>query len=182
MEGKLVRLRAWENSDLDALMRFVNDEELKRYLAIDEALKYPLSRTQEERWIEHCASGEGPDHHFVIEALADGRFLGQIGLEHIDRVDRRANLALFLFDKQAWGKGYGTDALTVLLRPAFDKLGFYRIGLRVAAENTRAIRCYEKCGFKHEGVLRGDRFLDGRLQDSLMMSMLEPEYRALERD
>ena len=177
MEGRLVRLRAYEKSDIDSLMRFINDEEVKRYLAVHEFLKYPLSRLQEEKWIEYCASGTGPDRVFVIESLHDRRFLGHIGLEHMDWVDRRTNLALFLFNKEEWSKGYGSDALKVLLRLAFDKLGFYRVGLRVAASNTRAIRCYEKCGFKHEGVLRCDRFLDGRLQDSLIMSMLEPEYR-----
>src|SRR5208282_4392226 len=174
MEGKVVRLRAHERSDIDEFMRFVNDEELKRFLAIQESLKYPLSRMQEEEWIELCASGAGPDRHFVIETLKDRQFLGQIGLEHIDWVDRRANLALFLFNKQERGKGYGTDALQVLLRLALAKLGFYRIGLRVAASNTRAIRCYERCGFNHEGVLRCDRFLDGRLQDSLMIRCWSP--------
>ncbi len=176
-----MRLRAYERSDIDDLMRYVNDEELKRFLGIKESLKYPLSRMQEEEWIEQCASGAGPDRTFVIETLKDRQFLGHIGLERINWVDRGANLSLFLFNKEEWGKGYGTDALQVLLRLAFDKLGFYRIGLRVAASNARAIRCYERCGFKHEGVLRCDRFLDGRLQDSLMMSMLEPEYRALKQ-
>ncbi len=179
MEGKMVRLRAYEKSDIDSVMRFINDPELKRYLAVHEFLKYPLSRMQEERWIEHCASGDGPDRHFAIEALDDRRFLGQAGLEEIDWADRRANAALFLFNRDEWGRGYGSDALAVLLALAFDILGLNRIGLRVAASNHRAIRCYENCGFRREGVMRQDRFLDGQFEDSLIMSMLATEYREM---
>ncbi|HXW83611.1 MAG TPA: GNAT family protein [Candidatus Binataceae bacterium] len=181
MEGKLVRLRAYERTDVDALMRLVNDEELKRYFGVDEPLKYPLSRFQEEKWVEYAMANSGPDRIFAIETLATREFIGQIALHQIHWIDRRANLSIQILDKTFWSKGYGTDALLILERLVFDKLGLHRLALRCAAENARAIRCYEKCGFRQEGVMRGDRLLDGRRADSLMMSILEPEYRALMR-
>jgi RimJ/RimL family protein N-acetyltransferase len=178
MEGKLVRLRGFEKSDLDSVMRFINDEELKRFLGVTEALRYPLSRLQEENWIEQITSASGPERIFAIETLDRREFLGHAGLEHLDWVDRRTNLSLFIYNRDNWSRGYGSDALGILMRLVFDRLGLYRLGLRVAASNERAIRCYERAGFRREGVLRCDRFLDGRLQDSLVMSILEPEYRA----
>jgi RimJ/RimL family protein N-acetyltransferase len=178
MEGKLVRLRGYERTDVDALMRFINDEELKRYFGVDEPLKYPLSRLQEEKWVEYAMANSGPDRIFVIETLATREFIGQIALHQIHWIDRRATLSIQILDKTFWSKGYGTDALLILERLVFEKLGLYRLALRCAVENARALRCYEKCGFQREGVIRGDRLLDGHQADSLMMSILQPEYRA----
>jgi RimJ/RimL family protein N-acetyltransferase len=178
MEGTLVRLRGFEKTDLDALMQHINDEELRRFLGVTETLRYPLSRVQEERWIERIATPAGSERIFAIEKLDTRELLGHAGLEHLDWVDRRSNLSLFIYNRDNWSRGYGGDALAVLMRLVFDRLGLYRLGLRVAASNARAIRCYERAGFRREGVLRCDRFLDGRLQDSLVMSILEPEYRA----
>ncbi len=87
MEGKLVRLRGFEKSDLDALMRHINDEELKRFLGVTETLRYPLSRLQEERWIEHVAAAMGPERVFAIETL-DTRELIPALLVEVDHHDR----------------------------------------------------------------------------------------------
>jgi RimJ/RimL family protein N-acetyltransferase len=88
--------------------------------------------------------------------------------------------ALFPLSDGKGGEGDRTRARVSSLRTrlVFDRLGLYRVGIRVAASSERAIRCYERAGFRREGVLRCDRNVDGRLQASLVMSILEPEYRA----
>ena len=82
-------------------------------------------------------------------------------------------------DKQYWNRGYGSDAMRVLLRLAFDKLNLHRIWLHVYDYNPRAIASYEKCGFKREGVLREQRFYGGKHHDIVVMGILEDEYRAI---
>jgi RimJ/RimL family protein N-acetyltransferase len=79
-------------------------------------------------------------------------------------------------DKSYWGRGYGTDSVRVLLRLAFEKMGLHRVHLHVFEFNQRAISCYEKCGFRREGVLREYWFKLGRFQDTLVMAMLASEY------
>jgi len=80
-------------------------------------------------------------------------------------------------EKDYWGRGYGTDAVLVLLRLAFDKVGLHRVHLHVFDFNERAISCYEKCGFRREGMLRDYWFKNGKFRDTLLMSILESEYR-----
>lgn len=126
--------------------------------------------------------------HFVIAALAwpdgrptdqpDGRYIGSIRLHGIYWPDRRAKLAIGIFDRRFWSHGYGAEAIRLLLGYGFDELGLHRIDLRVLAYNTRAIRCYEKCDFVREGVERESAFVDGEWHDDVMMSILEHEYRA----
>ena len=82
-------------------------------------------------------------------------------------------------DKQYWGRGYGTDAMLVLMRLAFDKLNLHRLWLHVYDFNARAIASYERWWFKREGVLREQRFVGRKYHDTIAMGILEAEYRAL---
>ncbi|HLI78518.1 MAG TPA: GNAT family protein [Candidatus Binataceae bacterium] len=173
MEGKLVRIRAYEKSDLDALMKWVNDEEVTRNLAA--SMIYPLSRAAEESYLSTNASGGSPDCRWAIETLA-GDYLGGISLMTIDWINRSAQVGIVIGIKQHWGKGYGTDAMRVLLRFAFEKMNLHRVWLNAYDFNTRGIKSYEKCGFQREGVQREYRFLDGRYHDSVLMAILEREY------
>jgi len=174
MEGKLVRIRAYEKSDLDAVMAWVNDEEVIRNLAAP--MLFPLSRLAEENFVEANARGSGPEHTWAIETLA-GDYLGGIGLMTVDWINRSAQVGIVIGSKLHWGKGFGTDAMRVVLRFAFDKMNLHRVWLNVYDFNVRGIKSYEKCGFRREGVQREYRYLDGRYHDSLLMAILEAEYR-----
>jgi RimJ/RimL family protein N-acetyltransferase len=76
------------------------------------------------------------------------------------------------------GKGYGTDAMQVILGFAFRELNLHRVSLSVFEYNPRAIRSYEKAGFRHEGRLRAEINRDGRRWDVLMMGILRTEWEA----
>jgi RimJ/RimL family protein N-acetyltransferase len=87
-------------------------------------------------------------------------------------------MAMGIYDRRFWSRGFGTEALRLLLRYAFDDLALHRVDLRVIAYNVRAMRCYEKCGFVREGVERECALVDGVWHDDVMMGILEDEYRA----
>ncbi len=174
MEGKLVRIRPYEKSDLDSLMKWVNDEEITRNLGAP--MIYPLSRVAEEAYLNANSIGADPDCRWAIETLA-GEYLGGISLMTIDWINRSAQVGIVIASKSNWGKGFGTDAMRVVLGFAFDKMNLHRVWLNVYDFNLRGIRSYEKCGFKREGVQREFRFLDGRYHDSVLMGILEDEYR-----
>ncbi|MEN6401563.1 MAG: GNAT family protein, partial [Armatimonadia bacterium] len=80
-------------------------------------------------------------------------------------------------DKEYWNGGYGTDAMLTLCGFGFNQCNLHRIQLDVFAENARAIRCYEKVGFVHEGRRREAIFRHGRYQDLIVMGLLAEEYR-----
>jgi RimJ/RimL family protein N-acetyltransferase len=171
MQGKLVRLRAYEKSDADALFRWFSDEDVTRWLGPP---NFP-SRAHQERFIE-LASASGDDaKYFAIEAL-DGKLIGDCGLRFINWKSRKAEFFITIGEKQLWGKGLGSDALRIVTRLAFDKMNLNRLWLSVLVDNPRAVRCYEKCGFVREGLLRQESYVDGKYRDVLLMGLLREDY------
>lgn len=178
MEGKLVRLRAYEKSDLDAVMKWVNDEEVTDLLG-GGVFTYPVSSLAEEKFIEAAAGSSDRQKNFAIETLAERRYIGAISFNVIDWQSRHASIGIVIGDKSLWGKGYGTDAMRIMMRLGFDKMNLHRLYLDVHDYNSRAIASYEKCGFKREAVLREHHFRHGKYCDTIVMGILEREYRAL---
>jgi RimJ/RimL family protein N-acetyltransferase len=170
IRGTKTRLRALEQDDLPHFVRWINDPETRRYMAI----RYPLSMTEEEKWWEGFLQREN-DYIFAIED-EEGTYIGNVGLHAIEHENRRAELGIIIGDPAYWGRGYGTDAARAMLHWAFDYLNLNRVSLRVYDYNKRAIRSYEKCGFRHEGTMRQARYSDGQYHDELVMGVLRDEF------
>ena len=170
--GKKVRLRGIERSDIPTFVRWLNDPEVTQYLL----MYLPMSMAQEERWFEsHLQSQDS--HIFGIETM-DGKLIGNVGLDEINWKERKAVLGVVVGEKDFWGQGYGTDAIKTVLRFAFEQMNLNRIQLVAFAYNTRAQRCYEKCGFKVEGRLRQAHFYGGKYHDEIVMAVLREEFVA----
>jgi RimJ/RimL family protein N-acetyltransferase len=172
MQGKLVRLRGYEKSDVDALMRWFADEEVTDLLG---PINVPVTRAQQESMIARVTGPDSPERAFVIESL-DGKAIGDCGLRGFNWINRYAELFITIGDKSFWGRGYGSDAVRLLLRLAFDKLNLHSVWLTTLATNERAIRCYEKCGFKRQGLFRENSYVRGRFVDVVAMGILRSEY------
>ena len=115
---------------------------------------------------------------FAIRAVADGELIGSCQLLNVDRRHSTAELQIRIGAREARGKGYGTEAVRMLLAHAFRDLGLARVQLHVFATNTPAIRAYEKAGLRHEGVLRSAAFIDGARCDVVVMGILRDEASA----
>ena len=102
-------------------------------------------------------------------------FVGTARLHGVDEHDRRARYAVGLLDSSRLGMGLGSEVTRTVLGYAFDELGLHRVDLRVLAYNTRAIRCYERCGFVEEGREREAAFVDGHWHDDVIMGILQSE-------
>jgi RimJ/RimL family protein N-acetyltransferase len=176
--GEIVRLRPVEREDLPRFVRWFSDPEVRRHLLI----YLPPSLAQEEQWFERLQErlARNEDVVLAIETL-EGVHIGNIGLHRINWKDRNAELGIVIGEKDYWNQGYGTDAIRTLLRLAFTEMNLHRVSLRVDDDNTRGIRCYEKCGFQREGRLREVIFREGRYRDQLIMSVLRPEWEGQQR-
>ena len=173
--GERVRLRGIEREDIPAFVRWFNDPEVRQYL-----LMYtPMSRADEERWFESLKD-RTDDYLFAVEAHLNDAWLhiGNVGLHAVDWKNRAATFGIALGEKAYWGQGFGTDATRTLLRFAFHELNLHRVELEVFDFNPRAMRCYEKAGFRREGTRRHRLFHDGRYRDAHLMAILEGEFRA----
>ena len=93
--------------------------------------------------------------------------------------NRTASLGILIGEKDYQGRGFGPDAVRTMLKFAFDELNLHRVELDVMAFNTRAIRCYEKVGFRHEGIRRESFFRGGKYHDLHVMAVLRKDFHAL---
>jgi aminoglycoside 6'-N-acetyltransferase len=116
------------------------------------------------------------DNAFVIEA--DGEVVGAIQYhEENEPMYRHAGMDIYLTTSRH-GEGLGTEALRVLAGYLFEERGHHRLTIDPAADNTAAIRAYEKVGFRRVGIMRKyERGPDGVWHDGLLMDMLEEEFR-----
>jgi RimJ/RimL family protein N-acetyltransferase len=106
----------------------------------------------------------------------DGRHIGTVSLHDISEADQHATLAIGIMSADDMNKGYGTEAMKLVLAHGFGEMDLHRIDLRVLARNKRAIRAYEKCGFLREGVERDAALIDGVWHDDVIMSVLADEF------
>jgi RimJ/RimL family protein N-acetyltransferase len=112
---------------------------------------------------------------FAIEAN-DGKYIGGCGANNLDMKNRVAEVGIFIGDKDYLGKGYGTEAMELLLQFLFDEVNMNKVSLNVIAFNKRAVRSYEKASFKLEATAREAIYRLGRYNDLLTMSILKEEY------
>jgi len=176
IRGEHVFLRPSEREDLPLFVRWFNDAEVLRNLA----MRAPMSVAAEAAWFDRMLAAQGTtDYHFVICLLEDARPIGTIGLHGIDFQNGSAEFGIAIGEMGEWNKGYGTDALRAICDFGFGELRLARIGLHVYAGNDRARRSYEKAGFSHEGTLRRAHFALGEHIDVHVMSLLRDEWAGL---
>jgi aminoglycoside 6'-N-acetyltransferase len=164
LRGKRVLLRPGRPEDADRLVRIRNEPEVAR--------RWGSSDIEEEVGEQFIGAEDG----FVIEV--EGEVVGAIQYhEEDDPMYRHAGMDIFL-TTSLHGQGLGTEAIHLLARHLFDERGHHRLTIDPAADNTAAIRAYEKVGFSRVGVMRDyERGPDGVWHDGLLMDMLEEELR-----
>lgn len=177
LHGSRVWLRPLEERDLAAYVAGVNDTEVGGWAGY----AMPFSVDQAREWLKHL-NEETRDRRgffFAVCELGDDRFIGTTWLKDLNLAFGSAELAIFM-DREHIGGGWGTDAQRALLGFAFTSLGLQRVWLTAYASNERAIRSYEKLGFRHEGVMRRSWRGPRGLEDNVLMAILREEWEASE--
>src|SRR5215211_7858936 len=174
--GKLVRLSAFDPEELSkALPRWYRNSEYFRLL--DASARPMQSSKAASKWMEEEV-GEMllQSYYFSIRTLAEDKLIGELELDVVNWPGRDAFVGLGIGETDYWSKGYGTDVMNVLLRYAFTEINLRRVTLTVFEYNPRAIRSYEKAGFRHEGHLRNYLNREGRRWNELYMGILREEW------
>jgi len=171
--GEKVRFRAYRKEDLEQAQIYVNDPETKSLL--HPGIPYLYTLEDEQKWFE-TNSATNELYNFAIETISDHKYIGGCGINKIDWKNSVATVGIFIGDKGYWGKGYGTDAMNVLVRFIFEQMNINRIQLFVFSFNPRAIKSYEKVGFQVEGQLRNAIYRNGEYHDEVVMGILKEEY------
>lgn len=177
-QGQLVRLCSEDPQVMaEAFTRWDQNSEYYRLLNSDSAHLWSAKKFKE--WFEKELDSALPNNLlFAIRTLDGDKLIGFIGFEGINWTDRDSYVAIGIGEQDFWGKGYGSDAMRLMLRYGFTELNLHRISLTVYAYNPRGIRSYEKCGFKHEGRIREFILRDGQRSDMLHMGILRSDWEA----
>ncbi|MCG2799480.1 MAG: GNAT family N-acetyltransferase [Cellulomonas sp.] len=171
LTGEMLVLRPIAVRDVDAILESVNDPEGQRLTGATTI----YTRREVRDWVGHVA-GATDRIDLAVTMPGNDEYLGEIVLDRIDRHVRSASLRLAM--RPAYrGRGYGTEAIELVLGLAFDGLGLHRVGLQVLSINARAKAIYENVGFVVEGRLREARLDGDRWCDTVLMGILEDEYR-----
>ena len=171
--GERIVLRPLEIEEAPLFQEWMNDPENHQYLQRFR----PLNLAEERQWLGSLHE-KSADHVFGIALREEERLIGTCGLHGTALPHRSGQLGILIGDKAAQGKGHGSEAIRLLLDYGFGTLGLHRVALHVYGNNERGIRCYEKCGFRREGVLREARWWAGRWWDILEYAILEQEWQA----
>ncbi len=172
IEGDRVALGPLRHEHIPLYTRWMNDFYTTGRLGL---APRPFTAEQEVAWFEGAASNaERPS--FTIYERATWRPIGNCGLHVIDTVNRRTDVGILIGEPNARGKGYGTEAMRLLLDYAFTVLNMHNVMLTVYAYNLPARRSYEKVGFREIGRRREARWFNGRLWDEIFMDILATEF------
>ncbi|MBD5548045.1 MAG: UDP-4-amino-4,6-dideoxy-N-acetyl-beta-L-altrosamine N-acetyltransferase [Lachnospiraceae bacterium] len=167
INGADIVLRLMKEEDTDLIIKWRNTEFVRRNFIYQEL----FTRQGHENWVKTMID-TGRVVQFIILRKMDDKPVGSVYLRDIDRTHSKAEYGIFIGEKEALGKGYGTQAARMMIEYAFHEEGLHKLMLRVLAENVRARRSYEKAGFVREAHLKDEVFLDGRYQDVIYMAVI----------
>ena len=173
ISAERVSLREFRQEDISGIRSWTTDMDTTKYLG--GVYLRPQTWEQSERYLASLLSGDAGGVNLVIAERESLRYLGQCSLMMIDSTARHAELAAVLCPKYQ-GQGFGREGISLMLWYAFHQLNLNRIYLKVRADNERAVRCYEKCGFVREGTLRAHAYGDGKYHDVICMGILRDEW------
>jgi RimJ/RimL family protein N-acetyltransferase len=174
--GELVRF-TMEEPDVcaQAEARWERDSEFHRLADSDPAQL--RSEKSIKKWFEkQIEDGFQPERYsFTVRTVAEDKFIGFLGL-WVDVIHSDAWVGIGIGEREFWSKGYGTDMMKLCMQYVFSELGLERLSLGLHEYNPRALRSYEKCGFRLEGRTRQDMLREGKRYDSLWMGILREEW------
>ena len=172
--GERIYLSPIDTGDAEIYTKWLNDIKVTRWLGGHGSV---YSLPAERAWLEG-ATKDVHNYQFAIILRDGNRLLGNIGLMDLNQICRRATLGIFIGQAEDRSKGYGTEALRLLVDYGFKWLNLRNIDLYVHSGNARAIACYKKAGFREYGRRHGAVFSDGQWHDNVMMEVLAADWEA----
>jgi RimJ/RimL family protein N-acetyltransferase len=177
-EGQHIRFASPDaERDAEIVSKWTHDLEYLRLLSAD--IAKPLSPGQIKKQYEEMDKDAEKRNafNFAVRLKEDDRLIGFARLYRIEWTHGTGSLQIGLGDRNDRGKGYGTEALHMLLRYAFDELNLYRVAAATVEYNTGAIRFFERAGFVVEVRRRQAIQRDGNRWDAVMLGLLRDEWK-----
>ena len=168
--GEKIYLSPRNTEDVEKFTEWMNDFHTTDYTGRS---AYIITLEGEKKYFEENID---KNYNFFIVTLDTDKLIGTVGLEDYNAINRTATLGIFIGDKEVRNKGYGTEAIRLILDYGFNYLNLNNIKLDVMEFNERANACYKKCGFKEYGRRRKAEFVNGKYYDRISMDILAEEF------
>lgn len=150
MNLPIIQLRELSLHDTEDRYQWSLDREVTKHLVVPDQYP-PFTREDTKKWIEMCMNRtNGYEQRAIV--IEEGIHIGWADLKNFDTTNKNAELGIAIGNKEYWGRGYGLAALYRMLQVGFENFSLEKIWLRVDADNTKAIKSYEKAGFVCETV------------------------------
>jgi len=159
--------------DYEKYTSWVNDMEVGVGMIFSASL---ITAEKEKELLERLAQSE---YNFAIVDKENDNLIGNVGFPRIDKINHVGEIGIFIGNKDYWGKGYGVEAIKLILDFGFSILNLHNIYLKVYEYNKPAIKCYKKAGFKEVGRLREAKQIAGKRYDEIYMDILASEYESV---
>ena len=156
-------------NDVQKFTEWLNDLEVTENLML---YSHIISLESEKEFLEKLSKG----HNYSIIDINTNVLIGNCGYVNIDNLNQTAEAGIFIGNKDYWDRGYGTEALMLLMDYGFKAINLHSIFLRVYSFNKRAIKAYEKIGFKRIGVQREAIYRNMKRHDLIYMDILASEF------
>jgi len=172
--GSMVKLRPLQRQDSKLSVHWRNDPEIRDNIL---STPFPVSEALEDNWVENVLLDQSNSRIILgIETLVQQKLIGFIYLKNIDWISRVTWFGIMIGEKNYQGKGMAREAMQILFNYAFSRINLRKICLEVGAFNSRAIKLYETLGFKQEGRLDKQIFLNNEYHDLILMSIFNNEF------
>ena len=166
--GGRVYLSPISTEDAMQYVEWLSDFETAKYVG-----QYTRIHTMANEFAWINGTGNSNEYNFAIIEKESDKLLGNIGLVNIKNINRTAEMGVFIGDKEYLSKGYGSEAIMLILDYGFNFLNLNNIMLKAFSFNERAIKAYEKCGFKIFGIWKEAVYFNGEYVDDVYMNILD---------
>ena len=166
IEGERVYLSPINLEDCEMYVKWLNNPNITQFLDCNDNL---ITLSKERELLEKLANEE---FTLAIVKKEDDTLLGNIGLTKIDYKNGKAELGIFIGDEDNLSKGYGSEAIRLMLGFAFNEIRLHNVMLTVFSNNPRAIKAYTKCGFKEFGRRHDAIYHNGEYLDLIYMEVI----------
>lgn len=171
--GNRLYLSPMSVEDAAIYVKWLNDPTVSENIGMDTKI---TTLESEKEWLKENQN----KYNFAIVLKENDKLIGNISLIEVDLVHRNAVLGIFIGDDSNRGKGYGKEAIKLLLEYGFNNLNLNNIMLNVYSFNKRAIKVYESLGFKKFGTRHKSHYFKGKFYDEIQMEILKEEYSEIE--
>lgn len=165
--GEQIYLRPITVEDTDLVVGWRNDDKVVRNFIY----RKPISREEHLNWIEHKVATGKVVQFIICDKLTD-KPLGVVYIQNIEEEHLKAEEGIFLGEKEAYGRGIGTEAAKLMVQYAFEELGLHKLSARVLAYNVASCKMHESAGYQQEACFKQELLLDGKYEDLIFYGIL----------